>query len=321
MEPQKYPGAKALLEKFHAGKCTPEELALLDEWYESLGKEHADGLSTGEATAMREAFLNSFRGNLPQSRVFWLFRPAVKRMLAASVVLTAGLAVAWIYARRTPPAPSEKNTLLVQNGSGAIKKVILPDSSEVWLNANASLRWEEDPAKQERHLALTGEGFFDVQNDSRRPFIIHTRDLTIRVLGTTFSVEAYPGEKMSRVSLLSGKVQVHAKADNTVGAILRPGYAAKYTPGDTGLLVAEEDMKLATTWKEGGFTASGLSVHDAMVRLCEKNGYSVRWMNKKDIEKNITVAFPPQSFEKMLGNLCYMNHKRFSISGKQVTIY
>lgn len=321
MEPQKYPGAKALLEKFHAGKCTPEELALLDEWYESLGAEQADGLSTDEATAMREAFLTSFRGNLPQSRVFWLFRPAVKRMLAASVVLTAGLALAWIHARRTPPALSEKNTLLVQNGSGAIKKVILPDSSEVWLNANASLRWEEDPIKQERHLALTGEGFFDVQNDSHRPFIIHTRDLTIRVLGTTFSVEAYPGEKMSRVSLLSGKVQVHAKADSTVGAILRPGYAAKYTPGDTGLLVAAEDMKLATTWKEGGFTASGLSVHDAMVRLCEKNGYSVRWVNKKDIEKNITVAFPPQSFEKMLGNLCYMNHKRFSISGKQVAIY
>ncbi|QEH41695.1 FecR family protein [Chitinophaga sp. XS-30] len=321
MESQKYPGAKALLEKFHAGKCTPEELALLDEWYESLGNGQTEGLSPEETAAKREAFLAGFRSSLPQPKTFRLFPPAVKRMLAASVVLTAGLAFAWMYSRRTPPPQSENNAMLVQNGSGTIKKVILPDSSEVWLNANASLRWEEDPLTQERHIALTGEGFFEVHKDSRRPFIIHTRDLTIRVLGTAFSVEAYPGEKMSRVSLLSGKVQVLARTDSAVKTILEPGYAARYDPEGSRMLIAKEDMKLATTWKEGGFTASGLSVHDAMVRLCEKNGYSVRWVNKKDIEKNITVAFPPQSFEKMLGNLCYMNHKRFRISGKLVTIY
>lgn len=321
MEPQEYPGAKALLEKFHAGKCTPEELALLDAWYDRLGTTPPDDLSATDLAAQREAFLTNFRSNMPQPRVYWLFRPAVKRMLAACIILLAGLSFIWLQTRRPMPTPLVNQALVVTNGSGAIKKVTLPDSSEVWLNANASLRWEENTTRKERHLTLTGEGFFDVRKNSGQPFIIHTRDLAIRVLGTAFSIEAYPGEKMTRVSLLRGKVQVKANGDSAVSTILQPGYAAMYNKGDKGMRVAAANMDLAASWKEGGFAVTGISMHDAVTRLCERHGYRVKWKNIKDAEKNITVSFPRQSFEKMLGNLCYMNHKQFEISGKLVTIY
>ncbi len=319
MEQQKYPGAVALLEKFHAGQCTPEELALLDEWYASLGDPASAQLPAEAVDAQREAFLERFRTTGEHPKVIRMMPPAAKRMLAASVLLLVGLALAWLYLRRSPQVPAD-TVMVVENGSGAIKKVTLPDSSEVWLNARASLRWEEDPATQERHLELTGEAYFDVEGSSDHPFILHTRDFTVRVLGTTFSVEAYPQENMSRVSLVSGKIQVRANADSSAGTVLQPGFAATLGKGDTLLQVAAADIS-AASWKEGGFAVSALPVRDAVTRLCDRYGYTVRWENTRHLNKQITVALPAQPFEDMLGSLCYMNHKRFSISGKLVTIH
>lgn len=320
MEQQKYPGAKALLEKFHAGQCTPEELALLDEWYANLGDPAAAQLPVEAADAQREAFLERFRTATAPQKVVRMMPPAAKRLLAASILLLVGLALAWLYLRRTPQVTPVATALVVENGSGSIKKVTLPDSSEVWLNANASLRWNEDPANKERHLELTGEAFFDVEGSSDHPFILHTRDFTVRVLGTTFSVEAYPQENMSRVSLVSGKVKVCSNADSSVATMLQPGFAATVGKGDSLMLVAAADTS-AASWKEGGFAVSALSVRDAVTRLCGRYGYTVRWENTHHLNKQITVALPAQPFEDMLGSLCYMNHKRFSISGKLVTIH
>lgn len=314
MTPQQHARAKALLEKFHAGKCTPEELALLDEWYNRLGEDASDILPAAESTIYREAFLENMRSSLPKRKIFTLGRV----LAAACILLMAATSLLWINNERNEATPQPNPVLLVSNGAAGIKKITLPDSSEVWLNANASVRWEEDPVKKERHLSLTGEGYFDIHSDSKRPFFIHTRDLNIQVLGTAFSVEAYPGEKMSRVSLLRGKVQVKSAAGST---ILRPGYSAMYVKELGAMMVSTVDTDLVTSWKDGGFAVNGLSMHDAVMRLCEHYGYKVEWKNKKDIEKNISVAFSPQSFEKMLGNLCYMNHKKFTIAGKLVIIH
>lgn len=312
MTPQQHARAKALLEKFHAGKCTPEELALLNDWYNRLGEDASDILPAAESTIYREAFLENTRSSLPKRKIFTLGRV----LAAACLLLMAATTLLWINNEHAENTPQPNPVLLVTNGAGGIKKITLPDSSEVWLNANASVRWEEDLVKKERHLSLKGEGYFDIHSDSRKPFIIHTRDLSIRVLGTAFSVEAYPGEKMTRVSLLRGKVQVQSAAGST---ILQPGYSAMYA--DSNMLVSMADMDLATSWKDGGFAVNGLTMQNAVTRLCEQHGYTVAWKNKKDIEKIMSVAFPPQSFEKMLGNLCYMNHKEFTIAGKLVIIY
>lgn len=313
MTQKQHARAKALLEKFHAGKCTPEELALLDEWYERLGDDTSDILPAAESTAYREMFLENMRSSLPKRKIFTLGRV----LAAACLLLAIGTATLWIQKEHQAPRQPSNPVMVVNNGPGGIKKVTLPDNSEVWLNANASMRWMEDLKKKERHLTLIGEGYFDIQSDASRPFIIHTRDVAIRVLGTAFCVEAYPKEKMTRVSLLHGKVQVETPAGNTV---LEPGFAATYSKQNALLAVAETDTTMAVNWKDGGFAVSGLTFSTAVTRLCELHGYTVHWKNEEDIHKNISVALPPQSFEKMLGDLCYMNHKKFTISGKLVII-
>lgn len=314
---QKYPRAEALLKKFHAGKCTQEELVLLDNWYDGLNNE-AD-LSALESNLYRQQFLANFHSMLPAAPVAWWKKRAAQWAAAASILLLAGAGFMWLRYSQQPPARlADNKSFQVTNETGDIKLVVLPDSSRIWLNTAASLKWKEDYNKQSRNVQLTGEGFFEVQGNRNKPFVIHTRDLAIQVLGTQFNVEAYAGEGLTRVSLVQGKVKVHTGKDST---ILKPGYAAAYNNEDKALNISATEAGKVAAWKEGAFSATDLPFKDAVMRLCTRNGYQVKWENTQGIEKNVSVLFQKDSFVKMLGNLCYISRKQFRISDKQVTIY
>lgn len=346
MTPQNYPGAQALLEKFHAGKCTPEELAVLDKWYTSLGEGTPVDLEGLEADLRRQQFLAGFRSALPADNAFrqktvatgpeqhpgpglqswgqnWNWRrPAIKWAAAASILLLAG--AGWLWRQQTGKqhqSPLLAGMITVTNETAGIRQVTLPDSSRVWLNAHATIAWKKDFNRQERSVTLTGEGFFDIHGSEKRPFVVHTRDMAIKVLGTQFNVEAYAGERNTRVSLLQGKIQVKAHPHNAKALILQPGYAAACNAGDTLLQVSETDAAKVAAWKEGVFTAADISFKDAVERLCDRYGYAVSWKNKQDIEKNITVMFKTDSFTGMLNNICYISRKQYKISGREVTIF
>jgi transmembrane sensor len=82
--------------------------------------------------------------------------------------------------------------------------IMLPDSSIVMLNANSHL----SISKSYREVTISGEAFFDVKHDAAHPFIVHTYDYNIRVLGTSFNVRSYPGIKETETDLLSGKIEI-----------------------------------------------------------------------------------------------------------------
>lgn len=335
MTPQNYPGAQALLEKFHAGKCTPEELALLDKWYDRLGAGTPVDLEGLEADLRRQQFLAGFRSMLPaddasvqpladagpkawygprlRPRGWWRWAAA------ASILLVTG--AGWLWQQQKGPRPllpALAGMVTVTNETAGIKQVTLPDSSQIWLNAHASVAWKKD---FNRSVTLTGEGFFDVHASEKRPFVVHTRDMAIQVLGTRFNVEAYAGEKNTRVSLLQGKIQVKAHPHNARALILQPGYAAACNADDTLLQVSETDATKVAAWKEGAFTAADIPLKDAVERLCDRYGYTASWKNNQGIDKNITVMFKTDSFTGMLDNICYISRKQYKISGREVTIF
>ena len=152
--------------------------------------------------------------------------------IAATILLSAG--IIWWYPGRKKPAtdpvasiqPTEKNEISTRNGSKT--KITLPDGSKVWLNAGSKLVYNKDFGNQMREVELSGEAFFDVvhqsspQNGEKIPFIIHTRQIDIRVVGTAFNVKSYPGESQTETSLVRGKVEVmiHNRPDEKI--ILKP---------------------------------------------------------------------------------------------------
>ncbi|MFR5658743.1 MAG: FecR family protein, partial [Butyricimonas faecihominis] len=98
---------------------------------------------------------------------------------------------------------------------GGEYKVVLPDGTVVWLNAESSLRFPTVFTGKERKVYAKGELYFDVKHDEAKPFIVEVeKDYTVRVLGTEFNIRAY-GESSRATTLVKGRVQVKG-ADNTV---------------------------------------------------------------------------------------------------------
>lgn len=123
-------------------------------------------------------------------------------------------------AANQPLAIKEVNEISTQPGSKS--KIQLPDGTTVLLNAGSSLTYGKEYGRELREVNLEGEGFFDVQKNKEVPFIIHTSDINIKVLGTVFNVKAYPEDKKTETSLIRGSIEVTIKNRPNDKIILSP---------------------------------------------------------------------------------------------------
>lgn len=105
---------------------------------------------------------------------------------------------------------------------GERKSFQLPDGSIVMLNAESVIHIDENFNTRNRELSLEGEAYFDVAHDASRPFIIHTNNMDIKVLGTIFNVKAYPGDKITETSLIKGSVEISLHNHKSGKILLHP---------------------------------------------------------------------------------------------------
>jgi len=129
-------------------------------------------------------------------------------------------------------------------------QLTLTDGSRVWLNNVSSLRYPTSFKGKDRRVELTGEAYFEIARDARKPFIVQVKDASIQVLGTSFNVMAYPDESGSQTTLLTGAVQVKA---GTGEVDLHPDEQAQVT--SSGELKLSKDVASAdiVSWKDGFF--------------------------------------------------------------------
>lgn len=99
-------------------------------------------------------------------------------------------------------------TYVVSSGIQHIQSVTLPDGTVVLLGPGSTLTYPVKFTGTIRKVSLEGQAFFDVVRDPQMPFIVHTSDMDVQALGTTFELFSYPIEKKSEAILLSGKIKV-----------------------------------------------------------------------------------------------------------------
>ncbi len=135
---------------------------------------------------------------------------------------------------------------------GSKTQLRLPDGSSVWLNASSNLTYDENFGKEFREVNLVGEAFFDVVKDPSRPFIIHTKAINVKVLGTEFNVKAYPEDSYTETSLIRGSVEVTIKNRPEEKHFLKPNekmIVANDLPPADKIVKKEKEVKqpLVTT--------------------------------------------------------------------------
>lgn len=131
------------------------------------------------------------------------------RNIAASFVFIISLSLALIYGYRDLTTPSDTAfSYETFSPKGSQTKIILPDSTIVWLNSASTLKYNRAYGKKNREVTLVGEGYFEVTSLAKRPFVVHTGGLSVNVLGTVFNVRAYNEDDNVTVNLMKGSVNL-----------------------------------------------------------------------------------------------------------------
>ena len=248
-----------LLEKYIAGNCSPQEKKWVEQWYETIVSDDPINIELSEAE--KKQLLNSIQSKinlqkLKRKKTFRLFPQIFS--ISQTAAMWAGLILLssfliWISISKwfnPTQKPQEISYVEVKTEYGQTGSALLPDSSQVWLNANTKLKYQKN-FRQNRFIMLEeGEAFFEVKPDKAHPFIIQTlHGVKTEVLGTSFNVKAYQSLKEVEVTIQTGKVSVTQDQDKPTK--LTPGQRIRYHQNRTQQLSRVLDINSIGKWRQG----------------------------------------------------------------------
>ncbi|WP_295117427.1 FecR domain-containing protein [uncultured Chitinophaga sp.] len=334
-----------------SGEATPEEikelddhlrehpedayfLSIMDDYWPGAVPSLKDGDADGEAhfqhilaTAARE------EDEVPapqESRRYYL-----RKTLAAAAVLTGLVCGGWWYFRNKPAA----ETLMTETVAkpGAKSRVLLSDGTIVWLNSGSRIVYPTRFSDSVRAVELEGEAYFDVAKMPNRPFLVRTRDLHVRVLGTVFNIKCYPDDLRSEATLISGAIQVSKTGETQSALLLHPHEkvvvdrqavaVAANTPAQPSMVIKHikvsipDTSMVETAWVYNKLVFDGEDFREIATEM-------ERWYNVKITINDPAVAayrfhakFENERMEEVLEALQLSLPFTFKINNNEVNIY
>ena len=175
------------------------------------------------------------------------------KRFAAVAALLISISVAVFYIVGDVVSPDKSNFCYeTSTPFGSQTKIILPDSTVVWLNSGSSLKYNQSFAEEVREVFLLGEAYFEVKKDKSKPFLVHTTELDVKVLGTTFNVRAYNDDQSIEVDLIKGIVNVSlAEIKNIASVTMKPNERLVYNKHTNELDAYTIDASRSALWKTG----------------------------------------------------------------------
>jgi transmembrane sensor len=201
-----------LVKKYLSGSATDAEKRFIEAYYseQDSGKVIDEILDTEEVELTGREIMDNIQLHINKKpdadkirRLDWRKYFAVAAMFAVIVSISV-----WFFMNQnSKPGNLTYNSYFTKRGS--LNKLILTDGTIVWLNADSKFRCPQSfDGAATREVYLEGEAYFEVAKDKKHPFLVHTRNLITRVLGTKFDVNAYHTNKTIEVTLLEGKVML-----------------------------------------------------------------------------------------------------------------
>lgn len=172
-----------------------------------------------------------------------------------------------IYKEESTEPNSEEinyNTIIIPKGGEY--KLTLSDGTEIWLNSNSKLRYPSKFGKGVRRVYLEGEAFLKVAKDLQHPFIVDLNTSEVKVLGTSFNVNAYNDQDEIFTTLVEGKVEVNDDFRGISHKLL-PNEQLCFNKLNGKTVKKHVDTDLFTAWKDGRFAFENQSLEELMIRL------------------------------------------------------
>jgi len=206
-----------------------------------------------------------------------------------------------IYNSKTELVWLEKKTM-----RGERIEFILPDGSAVSLNSDSKIIYPQEFEENLREIKLEGEAYFEVKKNKQKPFVVKTKKLNIKVLGTVFNIKSYKSDSFIETTLLSGKVSVEVKNNEDKiyrKAILTPNQQAKYYTESKNLVLDKVDVNRFVSWKQGKLIIENKSFIEVCRELERRYDVDI-YLEKTLHEKYFyTFTITNEQIDEILNNL------------------
>lgn len=229
---------------------------------------------------------------------------------AAAIFLTGAATSELVTGKR-------QETVLMASSEN-ISSYTLPDGSKVWLNKNSWLTYNQKFGKRTRQVALKGEGYFEVNRDEQRPFIVKMQNnLDIKVLGTTFNACNYPSLNKAEVILRSGSVQVSDNGRNEY-VILKPNQ--KFTWNEGTAEISSVNAMNCCRWFEHRLVFDNVKLKDILENLSHKYQTEISLNVGNLADKHMSMTIRDESVEDILDILTTLLPIRWRYQGAEIII-
>lgn len=202
---------------------------------------------------------------------------------------------------------------------GGEYKVTLSDGSLVYLNSVTRIKYPVVFSRKERKVFLSGEAYFEVAEDPKRPFLVEVGGIEVKVYGTFFNINSFREGGVQTV-LVKGSVGVKVLASGEE-SMIEPGQMAEFRQGSMKVEVKEVDVNLYTDWKNGIFRFKNQRLEDILTIL--SNWYDVDIFYQIPSVKELHFSGYMErykNFEIILEAITLSTGVQFSIQGKTVVV-
>lgn len=329
-----------LLQRYLDGRCTPQEQALIEQWYDRLeefkGLRPEPSQEAVEAAIWQRLAPSIRRPSVPVASqpagAFWR-RPPV-RWAAGAALLAAGLGSLLPLGQRVlgphlPVATTAPGWTRRSNTTPQPQALALPDGSRITLQPGSYLRYATAFDGPRREVYLRGEAFFQVSKNPARPFLVRTRQVVTTVLGTSFRVKAYPDSQVASVAVREGKVSVQASqqadlsttpaAPAAAGVLLLPNQQAVYSVASRRLKkeLVDKPVLLAPQ----SFEFEERPVTEVLAALEKAYGVDIVYDQAKLAGCTVSITFYNEPLYEKLGLLCKSLGASYRLADTQIIIH
>ncbi|WP_297067341.1 FecR domain-containing protein [uncultured Duncaniella sp.] len=212
-------------------------------------------------------------------------------------------------------------SLCVEVPRGGEFKIILEDSTEVWLNSESTLRYPETFGGDERRVIVSGEAYFDVHHEPDRPFYVVSGNQQIRVYGTAFNIKDYSDDDMSYITLESGSIAMSRLDSPGAEVYLSPGHQAVFNKNDEQLSMKLVKPDVITSWRYGRFVFEGQPLRNIMRDLARWYNFYYEFKDPDVAEIRFHGSIPRYSeFVTAMTIIENCGSVKFAINGNHVKI-
>lgn len=249
--------------------------------------------------------------------------------IAASVTLFIGLVLSALFIKsQIDQSEAMVESKAIQQPATITKstpyrrtfRMRLDDGSLVHLNAASTITYPQHFEDSVREINVTGEAFFEIERDERRPFNIRVSDYSITVLGTAFNVKAYEGDEKFSVTVESGSVQVNLGLSDVESVVLVQGDKLTYSTETGKYRIKTVNVTDELGWREGILKFDSTSMPEVKKMLEHWYGVSIELEGDEIAKKTLTGIHKNENLRSVIEAITFATGARYEINDNTIVI-